>query len=192
MKKISYLLIVILLASLSCTKSSKIVQVDNPTEQAISFVVDKEDPITIEPNETKEVILLSGSHNITINDKNFKIYIDSKKDYLLNPSFSNYVLSQTMYHTDNPKDKAVIEMYKKMKESNPELDKIPFGKIEINEMSISGNLKTTREFLIEKIWDFSVNQPLPKQMKSKKVGDDIVKIYRESDYLKELIETNIQ
>lgn len=189
MKKLIYFISIVAIFFSACTKSSKIILIDNPTDKSINFTIGKEDPIEIKANETKELIVLSGTNKIKIGNVEHKFVIDSRKDYMLNPSLSNYILVQTMYTTDNPKDKALIDTYLKLKQNNPELEKIPHNTIEIKGLEVSGNIKKTNDLLIEKIWEFGVNQTLPKQMKSKKIGDDIVKIYRETEYLNELVKS---
>lgn len=180
MKKLAVVLLVI--SIVSCTKISKTVQIDNPTINKISVKIDKDLLIDIAPKEVKEIFLESGKHKISINDSVYIVYIDSRNDYLLNPSFSNYILTQTTYQSTNNADKPFHDAYQKLKESNPELNKIPYDTIEVKGYTIAGNFLKTNELLIEKIWDYSVNQTQPNVIKSKKIGDEIVKIYREDDF----------
>jgi len=187
----NYLVVLTLMIMISaCSKTTQIIVIDNPTDQKINVLIDQEKSFELNPFETKEILLLSGNHKMTINEKTEKLKILSGNEYLLNPTLSNYILRQVTYASSKPEDKFLQDVYSQLKENNPELEKIPYDTIEIRGFEIEGNLIKTNDLLIKKIWDFSVNKPLPKQMKSVKKGDDIVKIYREEDFIKELVDSN--
>lgn len=98
----------------SCKSDRSIVVVDNPTDQAITFVIDAT-TYTLDPKSNIELSLSIGAHTLT--SPSGKRTTFTKQEYeeksLLNPLEANYVIVTTAY-TDSDKERNIFleQMYR--------------------------------------------------------------------------------
>lgn len=176
-KKSVFILVAFLLFCVACEKNL-IVEIDNPSDEEIQFKID-EKAYKIKPRHLGRYTIKSGEHQLVIGGKYYQIYFDKKKNYMLNPTKSKYVLLSISYtHEDYSFRKNISDRHKHLYYDTlyVELDSV--------NVPISGMFKIVESLNIEKSWDYGFEDKLPKYISSERIlGESRKKIFREEDFI---------
>ncbi|TSJ91925.1 hypothetical protein FPQ14_01260 [Gilliamella apicola] len=180
------------LSSVGCFESSttgKSVKrlIDNPTDKEIKVAIDGNE-LAIPAKSGVEYEFEYGKHNIAYNNESFEIVVKPVKfngHGFINPTQSNYMLHTFIYATENTSDETYDKLYE---ESLNKVEVILNGE----QVEVELPVKVVNDFFIEdkdNNWDYSIGQKIPKKVteninNNQSYQLDIIKIYRESAYLK--------
>ncbi len=192
----------------SCLKTPISIEIDNPTNDEINLEIDNQ-KISIKPKTLIKFKTYIGEHNLVYEGKteNFRIYSD-ENDYLLNPTKSSYIIGEQFYLPEGI-EKIDVEKINFMREilnnegaTNRRLMLV--DTISIDSLRLIGFYKKDTTLLLRKIWDYGINEKLPKRIIKKYQNTDTdevinfldkfngrkgkVKLYRKDDFLIELLE----
>ena len=166
-------------------KAKKDVLIDNPTTKKITLTIDG-DVITLDSLQSKELSLTTGKHSLKFIDSTFDFNIPEKTDYnkydlLINPTRSAYIFEQISYLKKEltPEELAI-------RRKDPQQNTIPYGSVNImGLLTISGNLKKTKEMFITDDWNYGIDAVIPDEAESARPMDEVLKIklYREMGFL---------
>lgn len=149
--KFSFLLLTSILL-ISCDPAPKLITIDNPTDQSVTVKFEQMEAITIQPNETKKINFIHKTEKISVNNgEPVEIKFDPKKEYLINPTKSEYYIWKVPYFLAVTGEKAYQKQYG---EPTTEIDGI----------IIPGDFTVLpKSLVIEKQWDYAIDQdPKPK------------------------------
>lgn len=131
----------------SCQQPTKKVLIDNPSEEKITIVIDEIRTYNLEAHQSREIEIKFGKRSLKVNNNEpVEIYLDRKKDYMINPLNETYYIEDVMFFIS---DQAREEYMR----YNPPTSKIEGVEVNGQFKKIEGN------FLIEKSWKFGPDDP---------------------------------
>ena len=185
-----------LLLFTACGDSNKILEIDNPTEEAINLSFDDgAQAFMLEGGQNTQIVLTQGKHQVKINDgEAIEIDVPSRGDYLFNPTKSNYILEEIWYGPESAQ--AMMEMFEKQGRTNMLNHKLPKDTIEILGFPIEGHYKKIEgDLMIKQVWEIGVQEEPPATIQiesTNSFGEGIVKISRENEYIMQLLNSAMQ
>ncbi len=207
MKKV-YFSILLGLIITGC-KEQKIISIDNPTEQIISFEID-DLSLKLNPLSTITYELSSGTHKLRISSEELDFEIPKEGEYLLNPTKNYYFLEEIIYGRENWDYSVESEKINKARKKfnnilHEDIEDKMFliDTISAENYKLIGFYKKTNDVVIRDIWDYGINQKVPGKIKKAIGGENVidlpimgqlfimkekgkVKLYRSSDFIKKL------
>lgn len=153
----------------SCTEKKTLI-IDNPTRKAIEVSFEEGLKRSIPAKSQERIVITQSSTTVYLNEKKVgDITFDSNKEYLLNPTLTNYYIEEVAYgggmHSKPQGAKNDIV------ETSFTFDDIPF----------KGYVLKDNSLLISKIWKYGVEDDLPSS-KENQTPSVKRKIYREIDF----------
>jgi hypothetical protein len=157
------LLFLLLCSFIGCKKVEKNVEIDNPTDKVVTISFNDQPEITLQPNEFKKVMIPFGDQKIIVNrGKPVEVYLDEKKNYLINPTYEVYYLEKVPFFTHPSAEKNYLNQY-------------GFKRSKIENLEIQGDFTPLgKSLIIEKQWDFGLNEEIKSEIsfRSGKVSTD--------------------
>ncbi|WP_179019244.1 hypothetical protein [Winogradskyella forsetii] len=172
MKNLVLLSILTIVFLISCSDEVHLA-IDNPSEFSIEVFIDTL-KYTVPPKDVVRLEIPKGEHQLTLENDNIIKHNFIHKAYMINPSFSEYLLSDEYY---GPK------MYK-----NSYTSKLTNKEVTFIGMTMEGNYKVISDVINEVTWDYGPRESIPKRIKidEDKSYTSLIKAY-DSDEFKELI-----
>jgi len=168
-------LVLLSLSAILLSCQSKIsIQIDNPTDRTVSLQLNEQE-IKLEPQTTLIYLASAGRNKMTLeNGQTESFILNFKKNILLNPTQSRYVMESVAYMTEQ------------MKEHGPFQSK---NKISVGGYSIEGPYWLNNGDLIIETWDYGPSEAPPKSLEVNikySAGyeqREKVKVHRETDFV---------
>ena len=155
----------------SCTQKKTLI-IDNPTRKAIEVSFEEGFTRTIEPKSQERIVITQSTTTVYLNgEKVGDISFDGDKEYLLNPTLTNYYIEEVVYggsmHSTPKGNKNDIL------ETQLKFDDVPF----------KGYVRKDNSLLIANVWKYGIDDDLP-LVKENQTPSIKRKIYREVDFLR--------
>ncbi|HAV29658.1 MAG TPA: hypothetical protein DCW93_06990 [Saprospirales bacterium] len=153
----------------SCTQKKTLI-IDNPTRKAIEVSFEEGFKRAIEPKSQARIVITQSTTTVYLNgDKVGDISFDGDKEYLLNPTLTNYYIEEVVYggsmHSTPSGTKNDIL------ETQLMFDGVPF----------EGYVRKDNSLLIADVWRYGIDDDLP-LVKENQTPSIKRKIYREVDF----------
>ena len=164
----------LLLSTMIACQPEKEVLIDNPSDEKISIQLDGDETISLEPWETKTIMVKFGNRQISVNDQPAEeIYLDKDNDYLLNPTKETYYIEKAIYFTSKREEKRYSENH------------YPPNSI-VEGYEIAGDYKKIEgQLLIKKVWKFGLENGIAPSFQTRvnplKGYLAVAKIHRKKD-----------
>lgn len=164
----------------SCGNPKKSVVVDNPTNKSISLTFSNGYSTTIGPYGSEQIDFKTDTSTVYANDTLVGlIQFGKKSDYILNPTRSNYYIEEIAYGQE-------LEEQRKLRGISPEdSTKIQMNFLMVDTLIYIGYVKEVNDLLIEKIWDFGLDESVPEQIEMSKYsnGTSKIKVFRKNHFI---------
>jgi len=172
MKKYVLLSILSVVLFTSCDDTVHLT-IDNPTEFSIEVVIDTL-KYAVPPKDVVRLEIPKGEHQLTLENDSIIKYNFTDEAYMINPSLSEYLLSDEYYGPEMYKDSYTSKL------TNKEVSFIG--------MTMEGNYKVISDVINEVTWDYGPRESIPKRIKidEDKSYTSLVKAYDSFEF-KELI-----
>lgn len=148
MKNLFYLFI-LSTALYSCGPDMVDLAIDNPRDEPIIVTIDTL-VVEVPGRQVAWVEMGKGPHEIKLENDSVVNYDFTEKAYMLNPSLTSYLKSETFYGD---------EMYK-----GTHVSSIPNQKIVYLGMEIEGNFDVVKDLITPVSWDFGPREQLPEMV----------------------------
>lgn len=146
MKYIIYIGIAVFLLFMFFGPSSVDLAIDNPTERALTVSVD-DLHVDVPPNEVIWVEMGKGEHVITLEDGSEHPYNFEKRAYMLNPTMSEYLVTESFFGTEASRVEYELKSPKKT--------------VEFMGIEFEGNYDVVNELISEVTWDIGAREAVP-------------------------------
>lgn len=163
----------------SCaTGEDQRIVLDNPTEEAITFSIDK-DSYTLEAGTSRQIELADGTHTLTYNG-NSTSFEKAKEDggSIVNPTNATYIIWSELY-TDKTPNKGYYRTFIKEIEIDGETYQGPFAKV-------GGIYIRRHDGSSFGVWKWGLDEEMPEDYYTDSMGENfqfkISKIYRVKDF----------
>ncbi len=170
---------------LSCKQPIKDIIIDNPSSESIELLFNEQRKIEVPPNSKFPISIKFGKISIRINQGNIiKLHLDEDKDYVINPSLSQYYIENIVY--------SLSARGKEKYQSDYGQIKSKIGNIEVN----GDFTKLDPTILMEKTWLFDLDQEpsavVGIEINPKRGYKTCKRIVRESDIFDQLTNSLIE
>ena len=169
-KLISFLTVLFLF--FSCTSNLPVkTLIDNPTSATIHIELDSE-KISIAPESTHSQNLNIGKHTLKYQGKkiDFKLKLSHLDGLLINPTKSDYIISEEFYYFDESAVDYNL-LHEKRKKINLEYENNKYHEklylldtIIIDDKKYVGFIQKKNSILMDKTWDIDLNEDLPEEI----------------------------
>lgn len=185
--KSNYLFLLVLLVGLlsSCGPKKSVVSVDNPTKKAVIVSFDNGFKKTIGPYKTEVIQFENEVAKMQVDGVDVgEIFLSPGQEYILNPTFSTYVIEKIMYG-----ENAMSEMLQEMlaeKEGKVSTSPLPLKSIKVDTHEYFGYAQTTNALLIDRFWDLDMTKAVPNQIEVSQYDQSasIIKIFRDYEFVR--------
>ncbi len=133
----------------SCGPSLVDLAIDNPTESAVTLMVDSLE-VEVPAKEVVWVEMGKGSHNITLPSDSIVTFNFTEKMYMVNPTQSSYLMYEEIYGTPSP-----------MMELGGPISK---KKVTYLGMEIEGAYEVVEDVVNRIRWDYGPRESLPEMI----------------------------
>lgn len=148
------LLFLLLCSFIGCKKVEKNVEIDNPSDKVVTISFNDQPEITLQPNEFKKVMIPFGDQKIIVNGgKPVEVYLDEKKNYLINPTYEEYYIKKVPYFTDYRAEDNYRKQYGDMKSKIRDME---FIGVDVSPLP--------KALVIQKQWDFGLEEEMTKYL----------------------------
>ncbi|NNE13530.1 MAG: hypothetical protein HKN51_01055 [Saprospiraceae bacterium] len=160
----------------SCSQPIKLIIVDNPTDESITFQFGDGETFTIDANKKETFEVPFGKSTVIINgSETHEIDLDAEREYVLNPSLEDYYLQKIIYFMSARAEKKYIEDYGEIKS-------------EIDGREVNGDFtKIDGKLAIPKNWTYGLDEEPKEQATVKFAGGkthvSTNKLHRQKDLL---------
>lgn len=161
--------------------SSRNLEIDNPTNKAISVSFGEGEAMEIKRYGNKQIQVKSGLVEVFVDGNSIGEHDFSQKgDYLLNPTLSKYYIEEALYGDDQ----SAIQQ-KLLKDQGIDLSPYTYETqfFVFGEVIYIGNAKLDSSFMIKDNWQYGVQSDLPSQIKTTGSSKLVRKIYREEYFI---------
>lgn len=184
--KSNYFILFILIAGLlsSCGPSKAKVIVDNPTGKAVMVSFDNGYNKTIGPYKSEVISFENEVAKMSVDNQDVgEIFLSPGQEYILNPTYSTYVIEKIMYG-ENVMAQMLEEMLAE-KEGKTSTDPLPMKQIKVDTHDYFGYVQTTNALLIDRFWDLGLKEKVPNQIEvsSYDQSASIIKVFNERDFI---------
>lgn len=153
----------------SCTQNKTLI-IDNPTRKAIEVSFEEGLKRTVGAKSQERIVITQASTTVYLNgNKVGDITFDSAKEYLLNPTLSNYYIEEVaygggMHSTPKGTKNDIVET-----------------KLKFDDITFKGFVRKDKSLLIANSWKYGIDDDLP-SIKENQTPSLKRKIYREVDF----------
>ena len=168
----------------SCGPSKAKVVVDNPTGKAVELSFDNGYKKSIAPYKSEIISFDNEVAKLSVDNQEVgEIFLSPGQEYILNPTYSTYVIEKIMYG-DNAMSQMLEEMLAE-KEGKASSSPLPMKSIKVDTHDYFGYVKTTNALLIDRIWDLGTKESVPAQIEVDSYNEtaSLVKIFTERDFI---------
>ncbi len=153
----------------SCSDNVDLV-IDNPTTSAIEITVDTLRFI-VPPKEMVWLEIGKGEHQLTLENDSIIMFNFTESVYMINPSLSEYLVSDEYYGP---------EMY-----SDNFTSKIPKKEVIFLGISMVGNYEVILDVITTVTWDYGPRETLPEKVEvdEDKLYTGLVKVYDPIEFM---------
>lgn len=169
----------------SCGSNKAKVLIDNPTNKAIVVGFDNGFKKTVGPYKTEMIQFENMNASLTVDGNDVgEIFLSPGQEYILNPTFSTYLIEKIMYG-----DNAMASMLQEMmaeKEGKTSNSILPLKSIKVDTFDYFGYVQSTNALLIDRIWDIDMTENVPNQIE---VGTydqsaSLIKLFRKYEFIR--------
>lgn len=169
----------------SCGPKQSIVSVDNPTKKAVIISFDNGYKKTIGPYKTEVIKFENEVAKMQVDGQDVgEIFLSPGQEYILNPTFSTYVIEKIMYG-DNAMSQMLSEMLAE-KEGKVSTSPLPLKSIKVDTHEYFGYAQTTNALLIDRFWDLDMTKAVPNQIEVSEYSQSasLIKIFRDYEFIR--------
>jgi len=184
--KSNYFILIFLIVGVlsSCGPSKAKVIVDNPTSKAVLISFDNGYEKKIGPYKSETISFDNEVAKMTVDGQEVgEIFLSPGQEYILNPTFSTYVIEKIMYG-DNAMSQMLEEMLAE-KDGKTSSSPLPMKSIKVDTHDYFGYVQTTNALLIDRFWDLGTKEAVPNQIEVSSYDQTaaIIKIFTERDFI---------
>lgn len=185
--KSNHFFLLLIIASLlsSCGSSKAKVIVDNPTKDPVIISFDNGFKKTVGAYKTEMIQFDNMNAKLSVNGQDVgEIFLSPGQEYLLNPTFSTYVIEKIMYG-----EGAMSAMLQEMmaeKEGKASTDMLPLNSVKVDTHDYFGYVKTTNALLTDRYWDLDITKPVPNQIEVSEYDQSasLTKLFRDYEFIR--------
>lgn len=183
----SNLFFLLLIAGLlsSCGSNKAKVVVDNPTKDPVILSFDNGFKKTVGAYKTEVIQFDNMNAMLSVNGQEVgELFMSPGQEYLLNPTFSTYVVEKIMYG-----EGAMSAMLQEMmaeKEGKASSDMLPLNSIKVDTHEYFGYVKTTNALLTDRYWELDITKPVPNQIEVGAYDQtaSLTKLFRDYEFIR--------
>ncbi|WP_179006649.1 hypothetical protein [Winogradskyella forsetii] len=175
MKNLVLLSILTIVFLTSCSDEVHLA-IDNPTEFSIVVVIDTL-KYTVPPKDVVRLEIPKGEHQITLENDSIIKHNFIHKAYMINPSFSEYLLSYEYYGPKRFQDTYTSKLTNK--------------EVRFIGITLEGNYDIFSDVINKVTWDYGPREPLPKKVEidEGKSYTSILKVYDSNEFMELMMST---